>query len=194
VTAAPDSIDYRRFKFTLYAETHSEEESPEELFDTLWEDLNERRRQKACARCGWFVSCKIQQITRYHKYKILPFWQLKPNSIEKNVKGDICIPCGEELVGGMLGTSSKRTQHLSNRKEVEHALRLIEYYMAARKCWNREYVRLCHRIERIKNSRIDIENPQQMIDDLVMKIECRKGWVKIVEGKIDRMVSVYNLK
>jgi hypothetical protein len=194
MSAAPDSIDYRKFKFTTYAETHTEEESPEELFATVWEDLSERRRRRACARCGWFVSCKIQEITKYHKYKIIPFWELKPNSLDKVSKGDICSPCAAELVGGILGESSERTKNLSNRKEVEHKLRMIRYYVDARKCWNREYIRLCHRIERIKNSRIDIENPQAMIDDLIMKIERRKGWVKTIEGKIDRMVSVCNIK
>ena len=193
MSAAPDSINYK-FGFSSYAMTHNEIDTPEELFEKVWEDLSERRRQRACARCGWFVSCKIQEVVKYHRYKILPFWELKPNTLSKLDKGDICTPCGAELVGGILGTSSKRTQHLSNREPMNRRLRVVNCLINARIRLNREYVRLCHRIERIKNSRIDIENPQQQIEETAKKAEDRKKWVGMIEKKIDELVAVRNLK
>lgn len=194
MTAAPDSIDYKKFHFSQHAMTVVEEETPQELLERVWEDLSERRRKRACARCGWFVSCSIQEISKHDKYKIHAFWELKPNTLDKNITGDICRACGVELVGGLLGTTSQRTKNLSNRTVVENNLRIIRSYVHARKTWNRDYVRLCHRLERIKNSKIEMENPQEMIEDIVKSIEDRKRWVGIVEGKIDRLVSIYNIK
>lgn len=194
MTAAPDNIDYKKFRFSDYVSSAPEGESASELFIRVWEDLRERRRQRACARCGWFVTCSIQEVSKYRKYKIRYFMELKPNTLDKNTSGDICIPCGTELVGGLLGTSSQRTRNLSNRPQVERKGKGIACLCNTRFKMNLQLVKLCHRIDRIKKTTIEIENPQQLIEDIVKKIEQRKKWVELIEKKVDSLVSIYNLK
>lgn len=197
-----DEKEQRKFRFTEFAENEENEiPNTEEYQNQIWRDLSERRRLKACVRCGWFEVCKIQEISKYHRYKIYSNFNWRPNTIDKDASKrgtDICLSCAQELISQeFLGSRSKRINKLTNRPAIQRKLKAVEHLCNALNRLQREYQRLLPRLESIKKNKpehLTQTQFQDMVKDAITEVNYKATLIEKVKTKIDSLVSIYSIK
>lgn len=197
-----DESQIRKLRFTEFAEDpESEIPTTEEYQANVWRDLNERRQNKACVRCGWFEKCKIKEVSKYHRYSIYALFQWIPNTIDNEARKrgcDLCALCAQELVGQQyLGIRSKRIQNLTNRPEMLRRLKAVERLCNTIDRLQREHQRLIPRLESLKRNKPEhLTNFQfaEMIKDAEKEVNYKGELVLRVKAKIDELVTIYTIK
>ncbi len=194
--------EIRKLRFTEFAEDpESEIPNTEQYQEQVWKNLSERRKIRACVRCGWFEKCKIKEISKYHRYNIHSLFQWIPNTIDTEARKrgcDLCSMCGQELVSEQfLGMRSKRIEKLSNRPAILRKLRAIERLCNAIDILQREHQRLIPKLESLKRNKPDYLTYYQfaeMIRDAEKEVNHKAELVQRVKAKIDELVSIYSIK
>jgi len=182
-------------KFSSYGndELYSE---PEVLRENVWEELNERRRMRRCARCGTTAFFYIKEITKHVKYEFVSEIKHKDNSLDEKaiISGShVCTSCSEEIVHGLLGSASK-TMEPSNEDIVRDKYRRIIMLCGIRGHLVGSLTTHQHREYHIKTRRDEPENIDLKLKENTRAMDLIKEDLQKTEGAIDDLVNLYRLK
>jgi hypothetical protein len=164
----------------------------QEARDKAYEELNYRRQNRICARCGTTVWCYVKEITKYRDYILDCRYEHHNNSIDdkaaQNGSG-ICTPCGGEIITGLLGANSKRVK---NNEDYEiDKLTKIRKLCAEHKELLQKRTTLTNRIYKDEHTRSEDEEAAVVrLSDTRAESAINEDNIRQIESKIDSLVNL----
>lgn len=168
----------------------------QELQNQAWEELNYRRNNRICARCGTSVFCYIKEVKKYEAYVKDCKYNHRINSIDDDAattKSGICTSCGTEIVTGFLGSRSKRVEN--NEDAVIDKLQQIRRLCRDHKELEDKNVILTNRMYRDGRTKFDDESEgERRIKESEKEMGSNKATIVSIELQIDDLVNLYRIK